>query len=95
MSSAELQQARDVCRAPAPEPEQKKSVLNGDAKAPAKPQKGIMGMFGNKAAAKAQSQDSNKHIKSEPKEEEVATVGVHRWPNPMCLSYFIIIIVIC
>lgn len=69
MSSVELQQARDVSRAPAPEPEQKKTVLNGDAKPPAKPQKGIMGMFGNKAASKAV--DSSKDVKSEPKEEEV------------------------
>lgn len=69
MSSVELQQARDVSRAPAPEPEQKKTVLNGDTKPPAKPQKGIMGMFGNKAAPKAV--DSSKDIKSEPKEEEV------------------------
>lgn len=79
MSSVELQQARDVCQAPAPEPEQKKSVLNGDAKPSTKPQKGIMGMFGNKAAPKAPAQDRNKDIKLEPKEEEeAATVGVHR-----------------
>lgn len=76
MSSVELQQARDVCRAPPPEPEQEKSAVNGDAKPSTKPQKGIMGMFGNKAAPKAQ--DSNKNIKSEPKEEEAAAVGVHR-----------------
>lgn len=74
MSSVELQQARDVSRAPAPEPEQKKTVLNGDTKPPAKPQKGIMGMFGNKAAPKAV--DSSKDVKSEPKEEEVAAVSV-------------------
>lgn len=75
MSSVELQQARDVSRAPAPEPEQKKAVLNGDAKPPAKPQKGIMGMFGNKAAPKAVA--SSKEVKSEPKEEEeVAAVSV-------------------
>lgn len=76
MSSVELQQARDVSRAPAPEPEQKKTALNGDAKPPAKPQKGIMGMFGNKAAPKAV--DSRKDVKSEPKEEEGAAVSVYK-----------------
>lgn len=74
MSSVELQQARDVSRAPAPEPEQKKTVLNGDAKPAAKPQKGIMGMFGSKAAPKAVA--SSKEVKSEAKEEEVAAVSV-------------------
>lgn len=70
MSSVELQQARDISRAPAVEPEQKKTVANGDMKPLAKPQKGIMGMFGNKAAPKAV--DSNKDVKPEPKEEEQA-----------------------
>lgn len=63
-----------MSRVPAAEPEQKKSVPNGDAKPPAKPLKGIMGMFGNKAAPKAV--DSSKDVKSEPKEEEVAAVSV-------------------
>lgn len=76
MSSVELQQARDISRPPAVEPEQKKTVPNGDAKLPAKSQKGIMGMFGNKAASKAV--DSRKDVKSEPKEEEVAAVSVYK-----------------
>lgn len=63
-----------MSRAPAAEPEQKKTVMNGDAKPPAKQQKGIMGMFGNKATSKAV--DSSKDVKSEPKEEDVATVSV-------------------
>lgn len=75
MSSVELQQARDMSRPPAVEPEQKKTVSNGDAKLPAKPQKGIMGMFGNKAGPKAVN--SSKDVKSEPKEEEVAAVSVY------------------
>lgn len=76
MSSVELQHARDISRAPAPEPEQKKTLANGDAKPPAKLQKGIMGMFGNKAPPKAV--DSSKDVKSEPKEEDVAAVSVYK-----------------
>lgn len=75
MSSLELQQARDTSRAPAAEPEQKKTVSNGDAKPAAKPQKGIMGMFGNKAAPKAA--ESSKDVKPEPKEEEGAAVSLY------------------
>ncbi|KAM9350064.1 DNA polymerase delta subunit 3 isoform 2-T2 [Symphorus nematophorus] len=71
MSSLELQQARENHRAPTPEPEHKKSGMNGEAnvapKPSAKPQKGIMGMFGNKTAPK--NQDNSKDIKSEQKED--------------------------
>ncbi len=71
MSSVELQQARANHQAPAPEPEHKKTVMNGEAnvasKPSTKPQKGIMGMFSNKAAPK--SQDIGKDLKSEQKED--------------------------
>ncbi|XP_042353936.1 DNA polymerase delta subunit 3 [Plectropomus leopardus] len=71
MSSLELQQAREIQRAPAPEPVHKKTAMNGDAnlasKPSTKPQKGIMGMFGNKPAPK--NQDSGKDVKSEQKED--------------------------
>ncbi|XP_076601273.1 DNA polymerase delta subunit 3 isoform X2 [Chaetodon auriga] len=67
MSSLELQQAREIHRAPTPEPEHKRSVVNGEAngasKPSTKPQKGIMGMFANKTAPK--NQDNGKDIKSE------------------------------
>lgn len=69
MSSVELQRAREVQQEP--EPETRKSGMNGNAnitsKPSTKPQKGIMGMFANKAAPK--NQDSSKDIKSEVKED--------------------------
>ncbi|XP_040911345.1 DNA polymerase delta subunit 3 [Toxotes jaculatrix] len=71
MSSLELQQTREMQRAPTPEPAAKKSILNGEANAASKPstkpQKGIMGMFANKATPK--NQDSSKEVKSEQKED--------------------------
>uniref|UniRef100_A0A3Q3M050 DNA polymerase delta subunit 3 n=1 Tax=Mastacembelus armatus TaxID=205130 RepID=A0A3Q3M050_9TELE len=71
MSSLELQQVREMQRAPTPEPENKKPGMNGDAglasKPSTKPQKGIMGMFANKATPK--NQDSGKEIKLEQKED--------------------------
>lgn len=71
MSSLELQQVREMQQASTPEPEEKKSGMNGEAglasKPSAKPQKGIMGMFANKSAPK--NQDSSKDIKSEHKED--------------------------
>lgn len=67
MSSLELQQTRGAHRALAPEPEQERPKMNGDAntvsKPPSKPQKGIMGMFASKAAAKAQ--ESSRDVGSE------------------------------
>lgn len=75
MSSLELQQAREIHRAPSPEPEHKKTngvngVANVASKPPTKQQKGIMGMFGNKTAPK--NQDSGKDVKSEQKEDAPA-----------------------
>lgn len=71
MSSVELQQAREIQRAPTPEPENEKPGMNGEAnvasKPSTKPQKGIMGMFGNKTAPK--NQNSGKDVKSEQKED--------------------------
>ncbi|XP_042284749.1 DNA polymerase delta subunit 3 [Thunnus maccoyii] len=71
MSSLELQRAREVQQAPTPEPEIRKSGMNGEAnlgsKPSTKPQKGIMGLFANKATPK--NQDSSKEIKSEVKED--------------------------
>ncbi|XP_068590902.1 DNA polymerase delta subunit 3 [Cebidichthys violaceus] len=71
MSSVELQQTREIQRAPTPEPENKKPGMNGEASRASKPsaksQKGIMGMFTNKSAPK--NQDSGKDVKSEQKEE--------------------------
>ncbi|KAM4727484.1 DNA polymerase delta subunit 3 isoform 2-T2 [Anableps anableps] len=62
MSAVELQQVQEIQRAPPSEPGSKKSALNGDAsvapKPSSKPQKGIMGMFASKSAAK--SQDNRK-----------------------------------
>ncbi|XP_071347701.1 DNA polymerase delta subunit 3 isoform X2 [Trachinotus anak] len=66
MSSLELQQTREMQRAPTPEPVVKKPDMNGEAKPSTKPQKGIMGMFANKATPK--NQDSGKEVKSEQKE---------------------------
>ncbi|XP_077955849.1 DNA polymerase delta subunit 3 isoform X3 [Gasterosteus aculeatus] len=64
-------QARDVQRAPTPEPENRKLCANGDAdvasKPSTKPQNGIMGMFANKSAPK--KQDSGKAVTSEQKED--------------------------
>ncbi|XP_039999887.1 DNA polymerase delta subunit 3 isoform X2 [Xiphias gladius] len=71
MSSLELQQTREMERAPTQEPAAKKSVMNGEAnlasKPSTKPQKGIMGMFANKATPK--NQDSGKGVKSEQRED--------------------------
>ncbi|XP_074508352.1 DNA polymerase delta subunit 3 [Sebastes fasciatus] len=71
MSSLELQQTREIQRAPSPEPENKKPGVNGDAnlasKPSSKPQKGIMGMFAIKTTPK--NQDSGKDVKSEQKED--------------------------
>ncbi|GAA6227887.1 DNA polymerase delta subunit 3 isoform X3 [Lates japonicus] len=71
MSSQELQQRREMQRAPTPEPAVKKTGMNGEAnlasKPSTKPPKGIMGMFRNKAAPK--NQDSGKEVKSEQKED--------------------------
>ncbi|KAM9844482.1 DNA polymerase delta subunit 3 isoform 2-T2 [Aulostomus maculatus] len=69
MSSLELQQAREVQRAASPEPETKNASMNGNGapapKPPTKPQKGIMGLFANKASLK--NPDGGKEIKSEIK----------------------------
>ncbi|XP_037315365.2 DNA polymerase delta subunit 3 [Pungitius pungitius] len=69
-ASSGLQQTREIQRAPTPEPANKKLCANGDAnvasKPPSKPQKGIMGMFANKAAPK--NQDSGKAVESGEKE---------------------------
>ncbi|KAI9522629.1 hypothetical protein NQZ68_034302 [Dissostichus eleginoides] len=71
VSSVELQQTREIQRAPSPEPESKKSGMNGSAhqasKPSTKPQKGIMGMFASKPSPK--NQDNGKEVKSEQKEE--------------------------
>uniref|UniRef100_A0A3B4WWN8 DNA polymerase delta subunit 3 n=1 Tax=Seriola lalandi dorsalis TaxID=1841481 RepID=A0A3B4WWN8_SERLL len=71
MSSLELQLSREMQQAPAPEPVVKKPAMNGEANAASKPstkpQKGIMGMFANKAAPK--NQDGGKEVKSEQKED--------------------------
>ena len=71
MSSVELQQTREIQRAPSPEPESKKSGMNESAhqasKPSTKPQKGIMGMFASKTSSK--NQDNGKEVKSEQKEE--------------------------
>lgn len=71
VSSVELQQTREIQRAPSPEPESKKSGMNGSAhqasKPSTKPQKGIMGMFASKTSSK--NQDNGKEVKSEQKEE--------------------------
>ncbi|XP_041847306.1 DNA polymerase delta subunit 3 [Melanotaenia boesemani] len=71
MSSVELQQVREMQRAPICEPENKKSGMNGDAslasKPSTKPPKGIMGMFSIKSMPK--NQDNGKEINSERKED--------------------------
>lgn len=78
MSSLELQQSREMQRAPEPEPVVKKPAMNGEANAASKPstkpQKGIMGMFASKPAPK--NQDSSKEVKSEQKEDAPV---VRRW----------------
>ncbi|XP_035526768.1 DNA polymerase delta subunit 3 isoform X2 [Morone saxatilis] len=70
VSSLQRQQAREIHRAPSPEPENKKSGMNGDAnvasKPSTKPQKGIMGMFGKTAP---KNQGNGKDIKQEQKED--------------------------
>uniref|UniRef100_A0A3P8X769 DNA polymerase delta subunit 3 n=1 Tax=Cynoglossus semilaevis TaxID=244447 RepID=A0A3P8X769_CYNSE len=72
LSSVELQQARERQPAPTPEPVVKVPSVNGEASHPSKPstksQKGIMGMFSNKAAPK--HQDSVTEVKLEQKEVE-------------------------
>ncbi|KAM6919589.1 DNA polymerase delta subunit 3 isoform 2-T2 [Lycodopsis pacificus] len=72
VSPVELQQTREIQRAPTPEPENRKPGVNGEASRASKPsakqQKGIMGMFANKSAPK--NQDSDKDVKAEQKEEE-------------------------
>ncbi|XP_070775391.1 DNA polymerase delta subunit 3 [Enoplosus armatus] len=92
MSSLELQQAREIHRAPTPEPENnKKPGMNGEAnlasKPSTKPQKGIMGMFANKTTPK--NQDSGKDIKSEQKEDAPVVDAPKSKPaaNPM-LNFF-------
>lgn len=80
MSSLELHQAREIHRAPTPEPENKKNGMNGEAnlasKPSTKPQKGIMGMFANKPAPK--NQENGKDIKSEQKGDAPV---VWLWPS--------------
>ncbi|KAK5919985.1 hypothetical protein CgunFtcFv8_023830 [Champsocephalus gunnari] len=66
-----VEQTRAIQRAPSPEPESKRSAVNGSAhpapKPSTKPQKGIMGMFASKTSSK--NQDDGKDVKSEQKEE--------------------------
>ncbi|KAM4604623.1 DNA polymerase delta subunit 3 [Polymixia lowei] len=89
MSSAEVQQAREMVQAATPEPQNTKSGMNGHAtmasKPSTKPPKGIMGMFANKAAPK--KQEPSKEIKLEPKEEAPAVEVAKSKPagksNPM------------
>lgn len=73
MSSVELQQARELQQAPAPEPANKKPGVNGDlgpaSKSSSKPQKGIMGMFANKSAPKNQDKSKETEMKPEQKED--------------------------
>ncbi|XP_054623320.1 DNA polymerase delta subunit 3 isoform X2 [Dunckerocampus dactyliophorus] len=65
MSSLELHQARATQGEPPPQPESKKPSTNGEAKVtskmPAKPTKGIMGMFASKGTA-AKSQDGSEEV---------------------------------
>lgn len=78
MSSLELQQARGAHQADPPEPEQEKANKNGDAtavsKPPSKPQKGIMGLFASKAAAK--TQESSRDLQSEQQEASRVPIRV-------------------
>ncbi|XP_075954461.1 DNA polymerase delta subunit 3 isoform X2 [Anarhichas minor] len=93
MSPVELEQTREIQRAPTPEPENRKPGVNGEAsrasKPSTKPQKGIMGMFANKSAPK--NQDSGKDIKAEQKEEEPVVDAPKSKPdakaNPM-MNFF-------
>ncbi|TKS79398.1 DNA polymerase delta subunit 3 [Collichthys lucidus] len=92
MSSLELQQARQIHQVPAPEPEHKKPAMNGEANASkpsTKPQKGIMGMFANKAAPK--NQDNVKDIKTEQKADAPVAEAPKSKPaakaNPM-MNFF-------
>ncbi|CAG5896361.1 unnamed protein product [Menidia menidia] len=93
LSSAQPQQGRETPGNPPPEPETRKTGMNGHAnvapKPPAKPQKGIMGMFSSKPASK--NQDGGKEIKSEVKEhppsEDVPKSKPVAKVNPM-LNFF-------
>ncbi|XP_063741018.1 DNA polymerase delta subunit 3 isoform X2 [Eleginops maclovinus] len=93
VSSVELQQTREIQRSPSPEPEGKKSCMNGSAilasKPAIKPQKGIMGMFGNKTSPK--NQDNGKEVKSEQKEDAAVDDAPKSKPaakaNPM-MNFF-------
>ncbi|XP_074544887.1 DNA polymerase delta subunit 3 [Halichoeres trimaculatus] len=91
MSSLELQQVREIQRAPTSEPEHKKSSINGTAVngASKPPQKGIMGMFASKPAPK--NQDVGKEIKSEEKEDSPVVDAPKSKPaakaNPM-MNFF-------
>ncbi|XP_029931373.1 DNA polymerase delta subunit 3 isoform X2 [Myripristis murdjan] len=89
MSSAEVQQAREMERAVVPEPQNAKTVMNGHAsvasKPSTKPPKGIMGMFANKPTPK--NEDAGKEIKLEPKESAAVVEAPKTKPaaktNPM------------
>lgn len=80
MSSLELQEARGAHQALAPEREQQKPNMNGEANTvsnpPRKPQKGIMGMFASKAAPKVQ--ESSRHINSEQEDASQVPICVIR-----------------
>lgn len=93
MSSLELQQVREKQWGPTPEPENQKSATNGDtsqmSKPSSKPQKGIMGLFTNKATPK--NQDSSKGVTSEQKEDTPVVDAAKSKPagksNPM-INFF-------
>ncbi|XP_061879571.1 DNA polymerase delta subunit 3 [Entelurus aequoreus] len=70
MSSLERKPVRETQQESPTERESKKSSTNGNvaSKAPAKPAKGIMGMFANKGTV-VKSQNGGKDVKSEPQEE--------------------------
>uniref|UniRef100_A0A1A7WTJ1 DNA polymerase delta subunit 3 n=1 Tax=Iconisemion striatum TaxID=60296 RepID=A0A1A7WTJ1_9TELE len=86
MSPVELQQARELERAPASAPasapESLKSGVSGGSSVSSKPsaktQKGIMGMFSKQSAPK--NQDSNKDVKSEQREESPMLEGSKNKP---------------
>ncbi|KAM6918567.1 DNA polymerase delta subunit 3 [Xenentodon cancila] len=75
MSSVELQQVREMQRAPIPEPDNKPSSMNGNAsmahKSSVKPQKGIMGMFSNKSTKKPEQRE-DPPVVDVPKSKQVA-----------------------
>lgn len=76
LTPLEQQQAREQQCPPSPPPQpQSRPAANGHAKPPAKQQKGIMGMFGNKAAAAAPKKPE-KEAKAEMKEEAAPTPAV-------------------